>query len=68
MASFAIVGLGLDYFLGTMPGFTIGLTLLGLLVSFYHLVKMAKVLGGKGKKPPRPGSGGQGSNGQGSRT
>lgn len=62
MASFAIVGLLLDYYLRTMPGFTIGLTLLGLVVSFFHLLKMAKVLGGK--KPLKP-PGGTGESGSG---
>ncbi|MBA4188170.1 MAG: hypothetical protein C0467_09150 [Planctomycetaceae bacterium] len=58
MASFAILGLILDYFLGTMPGFTIGLTLLGLVVSFFHLTQMAKVLSAKKlPKPPNESSG-----------
>lgn len=47
MASFAILGLLLDFGLGTMPGFTIGLTLLGLVVAFFHLVKMAQALTAK---------------------
>jgi F0F1-type ATP synthase assembly protein I len=56
MASFTIFGLLLDYALGTMPGFTIGLTLLGLPLAFFTLVKMAKAIG---KKPDgRSGSGG----------
>lgn len=59
MASFAIFGLLIDYYFGTMPGFTIGLTLLGLVTSFYHLLQMAKVLGKKGSKPPG-GTGGGG--------
>lgn len=59
MASFAILGLVLDYFLGTMPGFTIGLTLFGLVVSFYHLVRMAKVLGAK-QSPKSPDESGGG--------
>ena len=33
MVSFTLLGLLVDYFLGTMPGFTIGLTLLGLVLS-----------------------------------
>jgi F0F1-type ATP synthase assembly protein I len=52
MVSFTVVGLLLDYGLGTMPGFTIGLTLLGLGASFFHLVKMSKAL--SAKKPPPP--------------
>jgi F0F1-type ATP synthase assembly protein I len=54
MASFTILGVLLDFGLGTMPGFTIGFTLLGLLVAFYQLVKMSRVLSGK-KAPPAPG-------------
>jgi F0F1-type ATP synthase assembly protein I len=55
MASFAILGLLLDFGLGTMPGFTIGLTLLGLVVAFYHLVKMSQALAKQSKQqePPR---------------
>jgi F0F1-type ATP synthase assembly protein I len=52
MASFTVVGLLLDYFLGTMPGFTIGLTLLGLVAAFLHLTQMAKALAAKKPKPP----------------
>ncbi len=55
MASFSLMGLALDYFLGTMPGFTIGLTLLGVVFSFFHLMQMAKRLAGK--KPPDKTSG-----------
>jgi len=54
MATFAILGLVIDYFLGTMPGFTIGLTLGGLAISFFHLMQMAKKLSAKKKKPPEP--------------
>jgi F0F1-type ATP synthase assembly protein I len=57
MASFTILGLLLDYGLGTMPGFTIGLTLLGLVVAFFHLVQMAQALAAK--KPPASGEGGR---------
>jgi len=52
MASFAVLGLLIDYGLGTMPGFTIGLTLMGLCVAFYQLVKMSKALAGKKAEPP----------------
>ena len=52
MASFSVMGLALDYFLGTMPGFTIGLTLLGLVASFIHLKQMAKAM--SAKKSPKP--------------
>jgi F0F1-type ATP synthase assembly protein I len=54
MASFAILGLLLDFGLGTMPGFTIGLTLLGAVIAFVHLVKMSKALAAK--KPPSNGA------------
>jgi len=47
MATFTILGLVLDFWLGTMPGFTIGLTLLGLAVAFFHLVKMANAMAAK---------------------
>lgn len=54
MASFTILGLILDFSLGSMPGFTIGLTLLGLFVAFFHLVKMSQALAAK-KPAPRGG-------------
>jgi F0F1-type ATP synthase assembly protein I len=54
MASFAILGLLLDFGLGTMPGFTIGLTLLGLVVAFFHLVKMSQALAKQSKPPESP--------------
>ena len=53
MASFTILGLLLDFGLGTMPGFTIVLTLAGLFVAFYHLVKMSQALAAKKPDPPR---------------
>jgi F0F1-type ATP synthase assembly protein I len=58
MASFALLGLLLDYALGTMPGFTIGLTLMGTAVAFYQLVRMSKALTGKKSEPPGGGTGG----------
>jgi F0F1-type ATP synthase assembly protein I len=58
MASFALLGLLLDYALGTMPGFTIGLTLAGTAVAFYQLVKMSKALAEKKSGPPGGGAGG----------
>ena len=54
MVSFTLLGLLLDYALGSMPGFTIGLTLLGLAVAFFHLVQMAKALSAKKPDPPEP--------------
>jgi F0F1-type ATP synthase assembly protein I len=53
MVSFTLLGLLIDYGLGTMPGFTIGLTLLGLVAAFFQLTKIAKTLAAK-KKPPDP--------------
>ena len=63
MASFTVVGLLLDFALSTMPGFTIGLTLFGLVVAFFHLVKMAQALA---KKPAPPDSTPGGDSGTGS--
>ncbi len=57
MASFTLLGLLVDYGLGTMPGFTIGLTLLGLGVAFFHLVKISKSLAAKKSEPPTPDGG-----------
>ena len=57
MASFTVVGLALDYLLDTRPAFTIGLTLVGVVVAFWHLVKMSQALGAKKpKQPPAEGS------------
>ena len=55
MASFTLMGLLIDYLAGTMPGFTIGLTLLGLGTAFWHLIRMSKTLAAK-KHPPTQGS------------
>lgn len=55
MASFTILGLLLDYALGSMPWATIGLTLVGLAVAFYHLVKMSQALAAKKPEPPASG-------------
>jgi F0F1-type ATP synthase assembly protein I len=52
MVSFTLLGLLLDYALGTMPGFTIGLTLLGLVAAFLQLTKLAKALAARKAKPP----------------
>jgi F0F1-type ATP synthase assembly protein I len=52
MAGFTITGVLLDVVVfGTMPWFTVGLTLLGLFAAFVHLVKMAR------PKPPAAGGG-----------
>jgi F0F1-type ATP synthase assembly protein I len=55
MASFTLLGLLIDYLAGTMPGFTIGLTLLGLALAFWHLIRMSKSLAAK-KQPRSEGS------------
>jgi F0F1-type ATP synthase assembly protein I len=55
MASFTLLGLLIDYLAGTMPGFTIGLTLLGLALAFWHLIRMSKALAAK-KQPRSEGS------------
>jgi F0F1-type ATP synthase assembly protein I len=54
MVSFTVVGLLIDYAIGTMPGFTIGLTLLGVATAFWHLMKLSKSLAAKPKPPPPP--------------
>jgi F0F1-type ATP synthase assembly protein I len=55
MASFTVLGLLLDFGLGTMPWFTIVLTLAGLALAFFHLVKMSQALAKK-PGPPEEGS------------
>ena len=56
MASFTVVGLLLDYLLGSLPALTIGLTLLGVVVAFWHLLKMSKALAAKkDQQPPSQG-------------
>lgn len=57
MVSFTLLGLFLDYALGTMPGLTIGLTLIGLAVAFFHLIQMSKALAAKKSDPPDAGAG-----------
>lgn len=44
MAGFTVVGVLIDWAAGTMPAFTIGLTLLGVAVAFLHLIQLAKQL------------------------
>ena len=57
MVSFTLLGLLLDYALDTMPGFTIGLTLLGLVAAFFQLTKLAKALAARKAQPPDTPSG-----------
>jgi len=52
MVSFTVIGLVLDYLLHTLPAFTIGLTLCGVGVAFWHLVKMSQALATKKANPP----------------
>jgi F0F1-type ATP synthase assembly protein I len=47
MVSFTLLGLLIDWGLGTTPGFTIGLTILGLFAAFFHLTRMAKSMAAK---------------------
>jgi F0F1-type ATP synthase assembly protein I len=54
MASFTVLGLLLDFGLGTMPAFTIVSTLAGLALAFFQLVKMSQAL--TQKKPEGDGS------------
>ena len=58
MVSFTLFGLLIDYGLGTMPGFTIGLTVLGLFAVFFHLTRMAKAMAANRGTPP-PDAGGR---------
>ena len=44
MASFTIVGLLIDFAAGTMPWFTVGLTLFGFLAAFMQLLQIARKL------------------------
>ncbi len=46
MVSFTLLGVGIDYFAGTMPWATVGLTLAGTIAAMIHLVRMAT------RKPP----------------
>lgn len=55
MAGFTVVGILLDYALHTMPGFTVGLTLLGVVVVFVHLARFARSMS---NPTPPPGENG----------
>ena len=52
MAGFAVIGLLIDLAAGTMPGFTIGLTLFGFAVVFYHLMRLSKQMTRRNGKSP----------------
>jgi F0F1-type ATP synthase assembly protein I len=57
MAGATLLGLLLDYFLGTMPGFTIGFTLFGFVAAFIQLIQMSKTLAKKKPQPPKNSAG-----------
>jgi F0F1-type ATP synthase assembly protein I len=42
MVSFTLAGLVADYLLGTLPVFTVGLTLLGVPAAFFLLVRLSR--------------------------
>jgi F0F1-type ATP synthase assembly protein I len=50
MVTFTLLGLLIDYLAGTMPWFTVTLTLLGVVAAFFQLLAVAKVLS---KKKPK---------------
>ena len=52
MAGFTVIGLILDFALGTMPWLTVGFTLFGFAVVFYHLVRFSKSMTRKNGKSP----------------
>lgn len=54
MAGFTMLGLLIDYGLNTLPWFTVGLTLIGFVFVFYHLIRFAKKLS---DRPGPPGGG-----------
>ncbi len=56
MAGFTVVGVILDFALDTLPWFTIGLTILGFVLAFTHLIRMSKALASRSPNPPSNGS------------
>lgn len=52
MAGFTILGLVIDFAAGTMPWFTVGLTILGLVTVFMHLMRYAKSMNPPKRKSP----------------
>jgi F0F1-type ATP synthase assembly protein I len=42
MVSFTLAGLLVDYLLGTMPVFTVGLTVLGVPAAFFLLIRLSR--------------------------
>ena len=54
MAAATLLGLLLDYFLGTMPGCTIGFTLFGFVAAFIQLMQNVQAhLTAKKPQPPK---------------
>jgi F0F1-type ATP synthase assembly protein I len=53
MASFTIAGLLIDWAAGTMPWFTIGMTLFGFVGSFFQLMQIARRLNAPPAEQPR---------------
>ena len=54
MAGSTVVGVLLDVAIGSMPAFTIGLTLLGFVLAFVQLVRFTKTKFGPPQSPPAP--------------
>jgi F0F1-type ATP synthase assembly protein I len=52
MVGFTVLGIVLDYLLGSMPAFTIGLTLLGFVAAFVQLIRFTRAK--FGPQPGRP--------------
>jgi len=52
MAGFTLLGLVVDYAAGTMPWFTVGLTLLGFVAVFLQLMRFAKSMNRPKGNPP----------------
>lgn len=52
LSGFTILGLVIDFASGTMPWFTVALTLLGFVFVFFHLLKFAKSLNRPNGKSP----------------
>lgn len=46
MVSFTLAGLVVDYLFGTLPVFTVGLTLLGVPAAFFLLVRLSRATPG----------------------
>jgi F0F1-type ATP synthase assembly protein I len=53
MVSFTLIGLLGDYVAGTMPVFTVILTLIGVGMAFFQLVQMSRKLAKQNKVPKK---------------